>query len=273
MKTVAKYMVTVCGMFIIIILGLFAPSKISKIQDEKILEKIKLENTEEIKAVYQQQFDIIETISLLQSNDLTEISITKGKNYTKQSVEKQCYEEFNQLFECLFFSDTKYGVYNGLAEILGEVKSNSKAYVYMEEKNPSNYVIIWKISYDLGEKKMEVLLDDDTGKILMFHMPVLKGKNYIAGELGLFAKYFGYYLEADCKMIDYPDDMLQEGNSQQIPYEDSFEATEKITDYNDRQEGSDADEAIATYYLGNHSMEYRIKIDQGEYYFGNWDFE
>lgn len=145
--------------FFILLIGVICftfPTVLMKWQDEKRLERIEVEEADEVKLDLRSDMTLAEKIEL-KSNDMASIiGMVNGKNYNQRSITDKIKEELEKLNEI------------GVVEYDGQNTAFSdimlKMYVNPEDAGKS--MLLWTAVMYINGENMVVFVDDESGKII-----------------------------------------------------------------------------------------------------------
>lgn len=155
-----RFLLTALIVCLVGVTGFLLPPQIMNWQDERRTMEISLEETQEILLAPQPALSITEKLNLYNKVNTGEMYLASGKNYDEKSIQRKIEEEIEKLRDLQ------------ITEIDMEEISYKQiqAALLVDTQESVNSMIVWNIILvqNNSERLIEILIDDETGKILEF---------------------------------------------------------------------------------------------------------
>lgn len=151
-----RYLITVMILAMLTIAGFTIPSLLFEWKDGQRLENSEIEASEEVVLVSQTNMTIIEKLQLLGSSMVTTIEMETGKNYTKEEMIVHVQKELKTLSELGILEVDRSKLAYGIDRIG----------FWIDVQGGTKSMLLWEIRAESETGKLQMLVDDETGKIL-----------------------------------------------------------------------------------------------------------
>lgn len=151
----------IAGILLIVLAAasLFLPSSVMHWQDEQRTGKSETEEVQEVVLKEQISMTLSQKLALRNQEMVNAISLVNGKNYNQDTIGKQMRQEVETLAEkgiLLDFSEETVNI------------MDAAVYFYVDMEDSERSVMLWEGYVDTANYTVELLLDDETGKIVSF---------------------------------------------------------------------------------------------------------
>lgn len=153
-----KYYIIAGTLLILLALtSLFLPSYILEWQDGQRTEHSEIEEVQEVVLKEQLSMSLAQKMQILTEDTVNALSLYNGKNFSQNTISGQVRNELEVLAE-------KGILQNFSQENISVMDTSVFFYVDMEDSERS--VMVWEVIIDTSNYHLNLLLDDETGKIV-----------------------------------------------------------------------------------------------------------